>query len=162
MKNDEEFGEFVEPNMYSYFEEVFKKPTVKNWLEWSDEQEGFSQKDRLSEFYGWMVPPSGEEGGPHKLPQARSVRELAEIITDDNALAVLRSSDGNLSRAMARFEVDHPEDWYPKITSAAAALKTLTPKMLRDMDEVTLDSLLELKSQIEQSLSDRDSLLPQD
>ena len=42
MKNDEEFGEFVEPNMYSYFEEVFKKPTVKNWLEWSDEQESFT------------------------------------------------------------------------------------------------------------------------
>ena len=160
MKNDEEFGEFVEPNMYSYFEEVFKKPTVKNWLEWSDEQEAFIQKDKLNEFYSWVVPPSPEDGGNHKLPQARSVRELADIITDDNALAVLRSSDGNLSRAIARFEVDHPEDWYPKITAASAALKTLTPKMLREMDDVTLESLKDLKLQIEQSLADRDNLLP--
>lgn len=162
MKNDEEFGELVEPNMYSYFEEVFKKPTVKNWLEWSDEQESFVAKDRLNEFYSWVVPPSSEDGGNHKLPQARSVRELAEIVTDDNALAVLRSTDGNLSRAIARFEVDHPEDWYPKITAAAAALKTLTPKMLREMDDVTLQSLEDLKSQIKQSLDDRENLLPAD
>lgn len=160
MKNDEEFGELVEPNMYSYFEEVFKKPTVKNWLEWSDEQESFLQKERLNEFYSWVVPPSTEDGGTHKLPQARSVRELADIITDDNAMAVLRTSDGNLARAIARFEVDHPEDWYPKITAAAAALKTLTPKMLREMDSITLKSLEELKQQIEQSLEDRDNLLP--
>jgi hypothetical protein len=160
MKNDEEFGELVEPNMYSYFEEVFKKPTVKNWLEWSDEQEAFTQNERLNEFYGWVIPPSAEDGGNHKLPQARSVRELAEIITDDNALAVLRTSDGNLSRAIARFEVDHPEDWYPKIMAAAAALKTLTPKMLREMDDITLQSLQALKGQIKQSLDDRNNLLP--
>lgn len=41
LKDDEEFGEFAQPNMYSYFEEVFKKPQIKNWLEWSDDAEEF-------------------------------------------------------------------------------------------------------------------------
>jgi len=159
MKGDEEFGEFTEPRMYSYFEEVFKRPTVKNWLEWSDDKGKFVKEDRVSEFYSWMLPPREEDDGVHKLPEAKSVRELAEIIEDESALNVLRAPDGTLNRALARYELDHPEDWYPKITAATGALKTLTPQLLRGMDEVTLQSLVALKEQIEQALDDRSKLL---
>jgi hypothetical protein len=34
MKADEEFGENAEPKMYSYFEEIFKRPNVRAWLAW--------------------------------------------------------------------------------------------------------------------------------
>lgn len=160
LKDDDEFGEFAQPNMYSYFEEVFKKPAVKNWLEWSDDEEEFGNEERLKEFYGWMIGPSedDEDDGPHKLPEAKSVRDLAQIIEDENALAVLRTHDGTLSRALARYEQDHPEDWYPKITAATSALKSLTPDMLRKMDEVTLKCLVDLRDQIAQSLTDREAL----
>lgn len=160
LKEDEEFGEYAQPNMYSYFEEVFKKPAVKSWLDWSDEEESFEDDENLREFYTWMIGPSDDDddAGPHKLPEAKSVRDLAQVIEDENALAVLRSHDGTLSRALARYEQDHPEDWYPKITAAASALKSLTPDMLRSMDEPTLECLIALKEQIEQSLEDRDKL----
>lgn len=160
MKADEEFGEFSDPRMYSYFEEVFKRPAVKNWLQWSEEKGQFEQLDRLSEFYAWMVPPRDEVDSIHKLPEAKSVRELAEIIGDDTALNVLRSPEGTLARALARYEIDHPEDWYPKIAAATGALKSLTPKVLREMDRPSLESLEQLKAQIEQTLDDRNRLLP--
>lgn len=159
MKADEEFGEFTDPRMYSYFEEIFKRPAVKNWLEWSDEKGCFLKKDHLSEFYSWMIPPREEDDSVHKLPEAKSVRDLAEIVDDDSALNVLRAPDGTLNRALARYELDHPEDWYPKITAATGALKTLTPQLLRSMDEVTLSSLQELQAQIHQALEDRAKLL---
>ena len=159
MKADEEFGEFSDPRMYSYFEEVFKRPAVKNWLEWSDEKGCFLKNDHLAEFYSWMIPPREEDESVHKLPEAKSVRELAEIVEDDSALNVLRSPEGTLNRALARYELDHPEDWYPKITAATGALKTLTPQLLRTMDEVTLTSLEELQAQIQQALEDRAKLL---
>lgn len=159
MKADDEFGEFTEPRMYSYFEEIFKRPDVKTWLAWSDEDECFSQSDRISEFYSWIVP-NGEDGqDTPKLPEAKNVRDLASIVKDEDALSVLRSADGSLSRALARYQLDHPEDWYPKVMAATAALKTLTPDMLRDMDDVTLRSLLELKTRIEQAMKDRTQLM---
>lgn len=158
MKNDEEFGEYTEPRMYSYFEEIFKRPSVKNWLAWQDEKERFTATDRLHEFYSWMVPGS-EEGSTPKLPEARSVRELSEVISDDAALNVLRSPEGTLSRALARYEVDHPEDWFPKILAATTAIKGLTPEMLRSMDDTILASVDDLKNHIEQALKDRTSLL---
>lgn len=157
MKTDEEFGEHAEPKMYSYFEEIFKRPPVRTWLDWSDELGGFTEQDRLHEFYSWMLP-SPEDGSPPKLPEARSVRDFAGIVSDENALNVLRTADGTLSRAMARFEVDHPEDWYPKVMAAAAALKSLTPDMLRKMDQAVLDSLEELKTSILQAQEDRSRL----
>ncbi len=156
MKNDEEFGDHAEPKMYTFFDEVFKRPNVRDWLEWSDERERFLAKEHLSEFYGWMVP--GEDGAAPKLPESRSIRELGQIITDESALDILRSPDGTLSRALARYEIDHPADWYPKIVAATAALKSLTPDMLRKMDAVTIASLNDLKEYIIQTQRDRERL----
>jgi hypothetical protein len=158
MKNDEEFGEYAESRKYSYFEEVFKRANVKNWLDWSDEKERFCAEERLREFYSWMVP-QGDDNPEPKLPEAKSVRDLSVILSDENALNILRLPEGNLARALARFEVDHPEDWYPKVLAATAAMKSLTPDMLRGMESATLKSLEELKQRIDQAFSDRESLL---
>ncbi len=157
MKSDDEFGDYAEPKMYSFFEEVFKRPGVREWLDWSDERGCFIQETNLREFYSWMTP--SEESPSPKLAEARSVRELGDILKDENALNVLRSPEGTLSRALARYEIDHPADWYPKVVAAAAALKTLTPEMLRKMDAATVESLEQLKETISQAQRDRESLL---
>ena len=157
MKGDEEYGDHAEPKMYSFFEEAFKRAGLREWLGWNDDLGRFSATDNLHEFFGWMTP--GEEGSPPKLPEARSVRELNEVIKDDSALSVLRSPEGTLSRALARYEVDHPQDWYPKIVAAAAALKTLTPDLLRKMDNATAESLQQLVETIIQAQKDRQSLM---
>jgi hypothetical protein len=160
MKADEEFGERAEPRMYSYFEEIFKRPNVRNWLDWSDEEEQFTASDRVRELYSWMVPQSDNDNATPKLPEARSVRDLSQIISDENALNILRTPEGTLSRALSRYELDHPEDWYPKVIAATSAVKSLTPDMLRAMDENTLNSLIDLKQKIEQTLEDRERLIP--
>lgn len=158
MKSDEEFGEYSQPRMYSYFEEVQKRGNLRNWLGWSDEKEKFCVEDRLKEFYGWIVP-HGEDNQTAKLPESKSVRELSQIISDEGALNILRSPEGTLSRALARYEIHHPEDWYPKVLAAEAAIKSLTPDMLRSIDEVTLKSLQDFRERIEQALQDREKLL---
>jgi hypothetical protein len=160
MKNDEEFGEYALPRMYSYFEEVFKRPNVRTWLNWSDEAEGFSDEIHTKEFYSWIIPGDNEDKSP-KLPESKSVRELSEILHDESAMNILRGPNGTLSRAQARFQFDHPEDWYPKVTAAAAAVNSLTPDKLRHLDEATLKSLIELREKIDQALLDRESLLTQ-
>lgn len=160
MKKDEEFGERADARMYSYFEEVFKRASLRTWLGWSDETEGFSNEERRIEFYSWIVPNEIEGVGP-KLPESKSVRELSELINDEGAMTILRGPNGSLSRALARYEVDHPEDWYPKVTGATSAVKSLTPEVLRNLDENTINSLIELREKITQALKDRDSLLAQ-
>jgi hypothetical protein len=158
MKADEEYGEYAEPKMYSYFEEVFKRSNLRTWLGWNDELERFTEEERLTEFYSWMTPQSEDNPSP-KLPESKSVRDLSQIISDENALNILRGSEGSLTRALARYEVDHPEDWYPKVVAAASAVKSLTPDMLRNMDETTIRNLEDLVARINQAMSDRNRLL---
>lgn len=160
MKNDEEFGEHAVPRMYSYFEEVFKRPNVRSWLNWIDDAEGFTDEDHLKEFYSWIIPSEDDTRSP-KLPEAKSVRDLSGILSDDGAMNILRGANGDLSRALARFEVDHPEDWFPKVTAAAAAVNSLTPDKLRSLDQGTLKILIELRDKIAQALKDRESLMNQ-
>ena len=106
-----------------------------------------------------MLPHGDDRNEPPKLPEAKSVRDLADIVNDESALSVLRSSDGTLSRALARYQVDHPEDWYPKVLAAEAALKSLTPDMLRKMDTSAVRGLDALRVRIKQAFSDREKLL---
>lgn len=158
MKADEEYGEYAEPKMYSYFEEAFKRSNLRNWLGWSDESERFTEEEKLMDFYSWMTP-QGEDNPTSKLPDSKSIRELSQIISDEAALNILRGPDGSLTRALARYEVDHPEDWYPKVVAAAGAIKSLTPDILRNMDTTTVDSLKDLADKINQALRDRQLLI---
>jgi len=157
MKKDEEFGEYAQPKMYSFFEEIFKKANLKSWLGWNDDNGKFLNEERLGEFYNWIVNIDGEEEA--KITSAIQVRELAAIIGDESALNILRAPDGTLSRALARYEIEHPQEWLPKISSAFTALKSLTPELIRAMSASEITALTELKLLIDSRIKDRQLLL---
>lgn len=160
MREDEEYGEFAEPGLYSYFEEVFKRGNVRDWLGWSDEERKFVTADRLKEFYGWMVGEPNEAGetGEKKLPEAKSVRILGEIVDDAGAMAVLRSATGTLTRAQARFDAEHPQEWLPTVSSAENILAQLSPDILRRLTDQELSVLEKLRVRVDQVLQDRQRL----
>ena len=129
MRSDEEYGEYAEPKMYSYFEELFKRPVVRDWLQWGENERRFLNQERIREFYGWMVGEPDDQGqlANPKLLEAKSIRDLGQIINDDSALAVLRTPGSTLARALARYEAEHPEDWRPILVQSQAVLAQLSP-----------------------------------
>jgi hypothetical protein len=157
MAADEEFGEKTTHDMYSYFEETFKRPEVRGWLGWDEVSGEFKNESNLREFYSWIVPEDEENSA--KLPEAKSIREFARIVNDPPALQLFKSDGGTLRLALARYDAEHPEQWEPKISAAGQALKGLTPDMLRDMSTEGETMLLSLKERIEKTLSDRSTLL---
>lgn len=161
MKSDEEFGEYAEPRLYSFFEEAFKKPEVRLWLNWDDNERKFTNAARLREMYSWIVGEQDDDGNLQdpKLPEAKSIRELSPILADETALAVFRLPNGNLLRARARYEADHPEDWQPAIINAESILTNLSAESIKDLTEDELNSLNKLKTRIETVLTYRDKLL---
>lgn len=160
MKQDEEYGEYAEPRKYSYFEEVLKRPNVREWLCWNDERREFINKEKIKEFYSWIVGEISEEGEPAepKLPEARSVRDLDKIINDNMALNVFKASGGSLTRALAKYESEHPEDWHPAINNACLVLASMTPDSLRKMTSDDVKMLEQLNGRINLALTDRQKL----
>ncbi|MES2201221.1 MAG: hypothetical protein V4498_03120 [candidate division FCPU426 bacterium] len=110
MRSDEEYGEFAEPKLYSYFEEVFKRPNVRGWLGWSDDKQKFEKNSELREFYSWMKGEKNDEGelSQAKLPEAKSVRDLSTILDDPAALIIFRSNTGSLTHALAGYPNARP------------------------------------------------------
>jgi hypothetical protein len=160
MSNDEEYGEHVHPKMYSYFEEVFRRPQVKDWLKWSDTDKQFTDQSHSKEFYCWMLGEIGENGelGEPRLPEAKSIRLLGNFINDESALAVFRAPGGTLTRALARYETEHPEDWNPIIIQAEGVLASLSPDALRSLTDDEITSIRKLKERIERVFDDRQRL----
>jgi hypothetical protein len=164
MRADEEYGEFAEPNKYSYFEEIMKRPNVRDWLGWSDTDGRFINQSRVRELYGWILGELTEEEGDEsrgdpKLPEAKSIRELSKFIEDETALAIFRSPEGTLTRALSRYETEHQEAWQGPIANAETTLASLTPDSLRALSEQDIHVLEELRNRIELVLQDRARLL---
>lgn len=161
MLEDDEYGEFASPALYSYFEEILKQRNVREWLEWSDADRKFKNEARAAEVYGWIVGQPNDEGelGEKKLPEAKSIRELSRILDDPSAMSVFRATDGTLERALARYETERPQEWRPTIQSADVVLRNLSPDTLRGLSPEDLGSLQELKTRIERLMSDRERLI---
>lgn len=54
-KNDEEYGDILEPNKFGMFDEViFPKAQIKEWLGWSDQKRKFTNKENLRKILSWM------------------------------------------------------------------------------------------------------------
>lgn len=163
MKQNDEYGEHAEPRMYSYFEEVFKKPNVRDWLNWSDEDEQFMNDTGLREFYSWMVgePTDDGEMSTPKLSEAKSVRKLGDVLDDPGAMGIFRSEAGTLERAIARFQADNPEQWLPAVSNAETVLASLTADSIRALTEDEKHALEELRNRIELVLDDNKRLAAQ-
>jgi hypothetical protein len=150
--------------MYSYFEEVFKRPNVRDWLAWSDNDGRFINTQRLREFYGWIVGETDpdEEDGERREPkftEAKNVRDLSRFIDDEAALAIFRSPEGSLTRALSRYDSEHQQEWQGSIASATATLASLTPDTLRAITDGDSALLHDLKERLERVLKDRSSLM---
>lgn len=161
MGQDEEYGEHAEPRLYSYFEEIFKRPNVREWLGWDDDQQQFTNHNELREFYGWMKGGKNDDGelGTPKLPEARSIRDLSLVLQDAKALAVFRSSDGSLTHALARLEADHQIEFAPTVSMCESVLSSLSPDTLRRMTVADIETLRSLGTRIKQLLEDRSKLV---
>lgn len=161
MKADEEYNEYADPRLYSYFEEVFKRANVRDSLEWNDNDRRFTNEERIHEFYGWMVGEPTDEGelGDRKLPEAKSVRDLGTIIDDPKSMAVFRAPGGGLTKALAKHEAEHREDWHPALTDAETILASLSPDILRGLTPQDMEALEALRNRIDRVLDDRKRLL---
>ena len=83
MKNDSDFGEYARPRLFSSFDEVFRVPKVRDWMQWNDETNRFDSSDNRSLFYSWIVGVE-EEGQRHpaKIVDSKEIRRLPTLMDD--------------------------------------------------------------------------------
>ncbi len=97
-----DFGEQFKSDMFTIFDEIIKKPTLKEWLGWDDDNYCTTKSINKERLFSWLsedeksVSEDDEFGEKIKLEKiitrGDDLRELAKIITDDKAIEKMETS----------------------------------------------------------------------
>lgn len=74
---DDEFGDLITPDKFSFFEEgIFykKNSPLQLWLEWDEASKLFKNEERLKKFLRWILVKN--DHGEYRIPAALDVRNI--------------------------------------------------------------------------------------
>lgn len=150
MTQDEEFGEFAEPDMFSYFLHIMGKPVLRDeFLDWSEEDQAFTDEDNLRLLYSWITP---DEEGTQKITRAIDLRdELTKVVPVSEALEKLKQPNTTLRDAVDVLRERKPEpiDWETPVREALKVLGLVPADHLENLNEdktSLLERLIEVAS----------------
>ena len=73
-KEDEDYGEDFDTGKFGiFYHVVFAKPSIREWLEWDDNEKKFKNVDNLAKFVSMIVP---DEKGQTKLTVSPRTRDI--------------------------------------------------------------------------------------
>jgi hypothetical protein len=147
MAESEDFSEYSGPSMYAYFDEVLKRPKVRNWLGWSEETSRFLEDDNIESFYSWITPDDELENGGRRIPVAENVRSLDSILEDPAALNVLNTPGQTIDDASKVAAPTAGPNWIEPLRRAITALDAVPIGDLENLDadaRLTIERIVEL------------------
>lgn len=145
MKEDEEFGQYAGPELFTHFEEAYRVVGVRNYLGWDENCKKFTKEAELKEFYSWIVPTE-ELDGERKLPRGKDVDHLEKIIKVPSALTELRTEGKNIQHALIKLGQEEVLEWKNSIEEALKTLEKLSLSVIEnftDEDFMLIDKLVE-------------------
>lgn|SRR5574344_2367 len=107
---DSDYGDQFKSDMYSFFEETVKSPSMREWLEWDDEEMQSHNSHNQERLFTWFsrqedTPTSEESESDQKttepiIEKSSDIRTLQQFIKDDNALLRMEKY-GNVAEGFA-------------------------------------------------------------
>ena len=85
MRADDDYSDQVKPSLFSTFDEIFKLPSVRDWLDWDDEHNVFLNEQNRKLFYSWLVGSEDENGQRQspKIIDPKEIRDLPQLMADE-------------------------------------------------------------------------------
>lgn len=102
MEDDDEFGEYASPRLYSFFHEAVSQPKVREWLKFSDQSYSAEDPDARKAFYELLSPRivDGERLQPKLQNANRQVRLLKDIVDKPIPLKILNDPERSFEDAV--------------------------------------------------------------
>jgi hypothetical protein len=91
MEEDEEFSEFAEPRLYSFFHEAVSQPKVREWLGFNDQTYKSENEEARRLFFELLSPMEldSEKRGPKLSSANQQVRQLKDIVIKTYPLSLV-------------------------------------------------------------------------
>ncbi len=78
MKANEIYGDNASPDLFSHFEQAWAKTSLREWLQWNDDDLEFKNSNTLNYFYKWVTEDNPNTG--QKKLTAQEVRDKLSIV----------------------------------------------------------------------------------
>lgn len=154
MREDAEFGEHANPDMFTYFAEVIARSSLRDiWLGWDDNEGRFTNEGNLHILYSWITPSEYLEGSK-KIPESINIRILPDVLNDPEAKRMMMEPTRTihdahgivLSRRLPPVTVNFSQE----LKKIVEILTTLPVEILTNSDDV--QTLHEIQRLINQRL----------
>ncbi len=161
MQEDDEFGEFASPELYAFFDEVVKRPKVRDWIGWDDTNYRFTNEDRARMLYSWIaVDDELEDDPPRRLSTSSDVRALDPVLDSAQALDVLNTPGHRISEALRIAEPEREPEWRAPLERAVTALRAIPASVLEELsadDQALIETVRDIAARrLEQAARLRD------
>jgi len=112
-----DYGDQFESSKYGMFEEIIKKPIIKEWLSWNDDNYLAENRINLGRLFSWISKTEvlDSENDDHEneyeelepiITKSLEIRDLALFIDNENALEVMEKEKSLAQGLMASGTVD--------------------------------------------------------
>ena len=154
MEDDEEFGEYATPRLYSFFHEAVSQPKVRQWLGFSDDTFLAENDESRRAFYELLSPRQLEgEMLPPKLQNAnRQVRQLKDIVDKVAPLKILLDPERPFEEAVRAADTETLQD-------ETGVLERSLALALQSLREPSIDAWLNPTERARQLWSDLAGLI---
>ncbi|PWB92517.1 hypothetical protein C5689_17765 [Methylosinus sporium] len=112
MEKDDEFGEYAEPRLYTFFHEAVSQPKVREWLSFSDQNYAAENAEARRIFYELLSSREidGVRAAPKLQNASQQVRQLKDIVTKPVPLKILADPEKSFEDAVRAAEAETPQD----------------------------------------------------
>lgn len=111
-----DYGDQFKSNDYSIFEEISKRPSIKEWIGWDDNSYLATNYNNLQRLFSWISKTEelDEDEGENKeiepiISKSVEIRDLALFIKNENALSIMEDKRSVSRALLASGEIERKE-----------------------------------------------------
>ena len=150
MRDDEDYRSLADQELFSLFQEMVGRPSLRTWLNWSDDEQKFLNNTNRKHIYRMIAGDYASEEAPERIIRnPQDMRIFARIVGHEHKETVLdRLINGDVSIEQARAILEPGNrSWDELVATVSQTLEKLPAdelQFLNDNDEKLLNSLAEV------------------
>lgn len=150
MREDEDYRSLADKELFSLFQEMVGRPSLRTWLNWSDEQQKFLNNTNRKHIYRMIAGDYTSDETPERIIRnPQDMRIFARIVAHEHKETVLeRLINGDISIEQARALLEPGNRaWDELVATVTQALEKLPAdelQSLSDDNEQLLKSLADV------------------
>ncbi|KYC35737.1 hypothetical protein WA1_08010 [Scytonema hofmannii PCC 7110] len=158
MRTDDEYGDKAQNDQFTLFDEAYKHKTVRDWLEWDENEYKYKNTSNLKQFYSWIVPDEEHEEKLRRIKDPRHMRYLAELLDKKrpDLLNAIERHEMTIEEAWGRIDAasnNNGYDWVAEIDKAKKVVNGLPFQIFQEYPAPLKEALIELHSLVQMALS---------